>query len=67
VTPRERTQAAAVTNTSRYTMRPAGPLVAGLLQQVSLGAPLLVAGAVKAGYDMTLWAWARHLGPPQPG
>ena len=66
VTPQERTQAAAVTNTARYTVRPAGPLVAGLLQHVALGAPLLVAGAVKAGYDMTLWAWARHLGPPQP-
>jgi MFS family permease len=62
VTPRERTAAAAVTNASRYTVRPAGPLIAGLVQQVALGAPLLVAGAVKAGYDVTLWAWARHLG-----
>jgi len=62
VTPQERTAAAAVTNASRYTVRPAGPLVAGLVQQVAPGAPLLVAGAVKAGYDMTLWAWARHLG-----
>ena len=23
---------------------------------------LVVAGAVKAGYDLTLWGWARHLG-----
>jgi hypothetical protein len=22
----------------------------------------VVAGAVKAGYDLTLWGWARHLG-----
>ncbi len=62
VTPDERTAAAAVTNASRYTVRPAGPLAAGLVQQFALGAPLVVAGVVKAGYDVTLWAWARHLG-----
>jgi MFS family permease len=62
VTPPERTAAAAVTNASRYTVRPVGPLVAGLVQQVALGAPLVLAGAVKAGYDLALWGWARHLG-----
>ena len=34
----------------------------GLVQQLALGAPLVVAGAVKAGYDLALWGWARHLG-----
>jgi MFS family permease len=62
VTPAERTAAAAVTNASRYTVRPIGPLIAGLVQQLALGAPLVIAGAVKAGYDVTLWGWARHLG-----
>jgi MFS family permease len=62
VTPGERTAAAAITNASRYTVRPIGPLIAGLVQQLALGAPLVVAGAVKAGYDLTLWGWARHLG-----
>jgi MFS family permease len=62
VTPEERTAAAAVTNAARYSVRPAGPLVAGAVQQVALGAPLVVAGAVKAGYDLTLWAWARGQG-----
>jgi MFS family permease len=62
VTPQERTAAAAVTNASRYTVRPIGPLVAGLVQQLALGAPLVVAGVVKAGYDVTLWGWAHHLG-----
>jgi MFS family permease len=62
VTPPERTAAAAVTNAARYTVRPIGPIVAGLLQQLALGAPLVVAGVVKAGYDLTLWGWARHLG-----
>jgi MFS family permease len=62
VTPEERTAAAAVTNASRYTVRPVGPLVAGLVQQLALGAPLVIAGAVKAGYDVALWGWARRLG-----
>jgi MFS family permease len=61
VTPQERTAAAAVTNASRYTVRPIGPLVAGLVQQLALGAPLVVAGTVKAGYDLALWGWARRL------
>ena len=62
VTPGERTAAAAVTNAARYTVRPVGPLIAGLVQQLALGAPLVVAGVVKAGYDVTLWGWARYLG-----
>jgi hypothetical protein len=35
VTPEERTAAAAVTNAARYTVRPVGPLVAGLVQQLA--------------------------------
>jgi hypothetical protein len=62
VTPSERTAAAAVTNASRYTVRPIGPLIAGLVQQLAFGVPLVVAGAVKGGYDLALWGWARHLG-----
>jgi len=61
VPPDERTGAAAVTNAARYTVRPFGPLVASAVQQLALGAPLLVAGAVKAGYDFAFWVWARHL------
>ena len=61
VTPGERTAAASVTNAARYTVRPAGPLLAGVVQHVALGAPLLVAGVVKGGYDVALWLWARHL------
>jgi MFS family permease len=61
VTPAERTAAAAVTNAARYTVRPIGPLIAGALQQIALGAPLVLAGAIKGGYDLTLWRWARHL------
>jgi MFS family permease len=61
VEPDERTAAAAMTNAARYTVRPIGPLIAGLLQQIALGAPLLFAGVVKAGYDGALWLWARGL------
>ena len=61
VTPEERTAAAAATNAARYTVRPIGPLTAGAVQQFALGAPLVVAGAVKGGYDLALWGWARHL------
>jgi MFS family permease len=67
VTPGERTAAAAVTNAARYTVRPLGPLVAGLVQQIALGAPLLVAGVVKGSYDLALWRWARHLPLRRPG
>jgi len=61
VSPEERTAASAVTNAARYTVRPVGPLVAGAVQQIALGAPLLIAGAVKGGYDIALWTWARRL------
>lgn len=63
VTPPERTAAAAVTNAARYTVRPIGPLVGGLLMQIALGLPLVVAGVVKGGYDIALWRWWRRLPP----
>lgn len=70
VTPEERTRAAAVTNAARYSVRPFSPLVAGVLQQVALGAPLLLAGLVKSAYDLALWRFARRLpldgGSPAP-
>ena len=60
VRPEERTAAAALTNAARYTVRPAGPILGGLLQTVTIGLPLVVAGTVKAGYDLALWRWARR-------
>jgi MFS family permease len=67
VTPAERTAAAAITNAARYTVRPIGPLVASAVQQLALGAPLVLAGVVKGGYDLALWRWARHLPLARPG
>src|SRR4051794_26957690 len=68
VTPAERTPAAATTNAARYLVRPFGPIIAAGLQQISLGAPLVVSGTVKAGYDLSLWAWGsrHHLGTTTP-
>src|SRR4051812_26115381 len=62
VTPDERTMAAAVTNAARYTVRPIGPLIAGLAQQLALGAALGGAGVIKGGYARALWRWARREG-----
>jgi MFS family permease len=61
VEPHERTASAAVTNAARYTVRPIGPLVAAGVQQVAIGAPLVVAGVVKGAYDLALWRWASRL------
>jgi len=59
-TPPEHTAAAAATNAARYSVRPFAPLLGGILQSISLGTPLLVAGVVKGGYDVALWRWAQR-------
>ena len=63
VTPPERTAAAAETNAARYTIRPAGTMLGGVLQHLAVGLPLLVAGIVKGGYDIALWIWVRRTQP----
>jgi MFS family permease len=62
ITPPERSQAAAMTNAARYSVRPIAPVIGGALQSLGLGVPLLVAGVVKGSYDLALWRWARRLG-----
>jgi MFS family permease len=69
VEPSERTAAAAYTNTARYVTRPVGPLVAGPAMQFSLGAPFVIAGALKIVYDLGLYALFRRVAPasePEP-
>jgi predicted MFS family arabinose efflux permease len=61
VDPSERTAAAAYTNTARYAVRPLGPLLAGLSQQLAFGLPFFVGGGVKAAYDLVLWQWFRRV------
>jgi MFS family permease len=70
VDPSERTAAAAYTNTARYAVRPLGPLLAGLSQQLAFGLPFFIGGGVKAAYDLVLWQWFRRVpvdGEPAPG
>jgi MFS family permease len=55
VEPSERTAAAAYTNTARYLTRPIAPLAAGATLRAGLGAPFLIAGALKSVYDLGLY------------
>ena len=61
VDPSERTAAAAYTNTARYLTRPFGPLLAGVALRGSLGAPFLIAGALKSVYDIGLYVLFRDV------
>jgi predicted MFS family arabinose efflux permease len=61
VDPSERTAAAAYTNTARYATRPIAPLVAGATVGASLGAPFLIAGALKSLYDLGLYTLFRSV------
>lgn len=66
VDPQERTAAAAFTNTSRYVARPFGQILAGpLMANVALGAPFVVAGVIKSGYDLVLWRTFRRVELPE--
>ena len=56
------------TNTARYVVRPFGAASAGvLMQSVSIGAPFVVAGALKSVYDVALYARFRRVPLPEEG
>ncbi len=64
VAPEERTAAASVTSLARSVGSATSPVFAGLLLQGSLlvlGLPFILAGAIKAAYDLTLWSIFRHV------
>jgi len=61
VDPSERTAAAAYTNTARYLTRPVAPLAAAAALRIALGAPFLVAGALKCAYDVGLYVLFRSV------
>jgi MFS family permease len=61
---KDRTGAAAYTNTARYVSRPAGPIVAGALMSTAIAAPFVVAGSLKIVYDVTLYATFRRVPLP---
>jgi MFS family permease len=59
VEPAERTAAASVTSLARSAGSSASPILSGALLQgplLALGLPLLLAGGLKAAYDLVLWA-----------
>jgi MFS family permease len=65
VDPEERTAAAAFTNTARFVARPFGPAIgSALMSNVALGAPFVVAGAIKSTYDLLLWRVFRRVELP---
>jgi predicted MFS family arabinose efflux permease len=65
VDPEERVAAASFTNTARYVTRPFGPAIGGALMTVALGAPFVVAGALKIVYDGLIYATFRKVPLPE--
>jgi predicted MFS family arabinose efflux permease len=62
----ERAAAASVTNVPRSLASAVAPLIAGaLLQRTSFGWPLICAGALKATYDLLLFASFAHRRPTE--
>lgn len=64
VEPSERTAAASVTSLARSVGASTSPFFAGLLLQGSLlllGLPFILAGTLKAAYDLTLWSMFRRV------
>jgi len=66
VTPSERTAAASVTAVPRSLASAISPAFAGaMLGGPWSGLPLIICGALKIGYDLTLLAMFRHVRPPE--
>ena len=66
VTPPERPAAASVTSVPRSLASAVSPIIAGyLLSLSSFGWPLLIGGALKIGYDLTLLMMFRRIRPPE--
>lgn len=64
VQPEERTAATAYTNTTRYLVKPFGPVIAGATLTLTVGIPFLIAGVLKSVYDVALWGWFRTVPLP---
>lgn len=61
VDPAERTAAAGYTNAARHVVRPAGPALASVSMGMAAGIPFLVAGGLKAAYDLALYVTFRRV------
>ncbi len=66
VSPKERTAAAGLTNTSRNISQAVSPSITGyIFQFVSLSFPFLIGGGLKIIYDLTLYFNFRKIKPPE--
>lgn len=66
VTPPERPAAAGVTSVPRSLASAISPTISGYLFSLSsFGSPLLIGGALKIAYDLTLLIMFRHVRPPE--
>jgi MFS family permease len=68
VEPSERTAAASITSLARSAGSSTSPVFSGLLLQgplLVLGLPFVVAGTVKAAYDLSLWRMFRAVQIPE--
>jgi len=66
VTPAERPAAASLTSVPRSLASAISPIIAGYLLTFSMfGWPLLIGGALKIGYDLTLLKMFRSIRPPE--
>ncbi len=68
VAPAERTAAASVTSLARSAGSAGSPIVSGLLLQgsvLALGLPFVLAGGIKAVYDLSLWGIFRRVELPE--
>ena len=61
VDPAEETAAAGYTNAARHVVRPAGPALASLSMGMAAGLPFLIAGGLKAVYDVALYFTFRRV------
>jgi MFS family permease len=68
VAPSERTASASVTSLARSAGSSTSPVFSGLLLQgplLAFGLPFIVAGSLKAAYDLALWAMFRRVTLPE--
>ena len=66
VTPPERAAAASITALPRSLVAALAPLLAGWMLTLSpFGWPVVLAGGLKAGYDVLLLLMFRHRHPPE--
>ena len=61
VDPAERTAAAGYTNAARHLVRPAGPALASVSMAMAAGLPFIVAGGLKAVYDVAIYFTFRRV------